>query len=82
MSWRNIYFPRDDNENLNIDIILPGEAEVKKCADYFNKRIYLSGASLCFHFPVVTTTLSGRFQEEHAPLSLARLVSIIQGTEQ
>lgn len=41
MCQRNIYFPKDANENLNIDIIPPGEAEVKKCADYFNKRIYL-----------------------------------------
>lgn len=82
MSWSNIYFPKDVNENLNIDIILPGEAEVKKCAVYFNKMIYLCSASVCFHFPVVTTSLSGRFQEEHVPLSLARLVSITQATEQ
>jgi len=33
MSRRNIYFPKDANENLNIDIILPSEAEAKICAD-------------------------------------------------
>lgn len=30
MSRRNIYFLKDANENLNIDIILPNEAEVNK----------------------------------------------------
>lgn len=30
MSWRNIYFPKGANENLNIDIILLSEAEKKK----------------------------------------------------
>lgn len=58
MSWRNIYFPKDTNENLNIDIILSGEAEVKNSADDFNKRIYLSSTSLCFHFLLVTTSPS------------------------
>lgn len=38
MSQKNIYFPKDANANLNI-VILPCEAEVKKRADYFNKRI-------------------------------------------
>lgn len=58
MSWRNIYFPKDTNENLNIDIKLPDEAEVKNSEDDFNKRIYQSSASLCFHFPAVTTSPS------------------------
>lgn len=39
MSQKNIYFPKDANANLNIVIILPCEAEVKKRADYFNKRV-------------------------------------------
>lgn len=48
MSWRNIYFPKDANENLNIDIILPGEAEVKKCA----------GCFICVLYPYVFIFLS------------------------
>lgn len=48
MSWRNIYFPKGANENLNIDIILLGEAEVKECRDYFNERIYLYSAVFVF----------------------------------
>lgn len=76
MSWRNIYFPEDANENLNIDIIIPGGCEVKKCANYFDKMTYLSSAPICFHFPEMTIILSGRSQEENVPLSLARFVTI------